>query len=31
MTFSVEGTALLGIAAIITSLSTLVWSLRRRR
>lgn len=31
MTLSVEGTALLGLAAIITSLSTLVWSFRRRR
>lgn len=31
MTLSVEGTALLGVAAIITSLSTLIWSFRRRR
>jgi hypothetical protein len=26
-----EFTALVGLAAIITSISTLVWSLRRRR
>ena len=31
MTLSLEGTALLGLAAIITSLSTLIWSIRRKR